>query len=88
MADQLLSVNLALHAEQHGWAGALIAHFAGAAATLDRLNDCRLFVNVVSCVDDPVAYGDAEFDKARRCDRTREFIRPLGGHLGSADQRA
>lgn len=53
------------------------AHFASAAATLDRLNDGRLLVNIVSGADDPAAYGDAEVDKSRRYDRTREFIRLL-----------
>lgn len=104
------SVDLALRAERHGWAGALIgtgwgrpdtftvataiaartttftplvairpgywhpAHFASAAATLDQLSGGRLFINIVSGTDDPAAYGDGEFDKARRYDRTREFL--------------
>lgn len=51
------------------------AHFASAAATLDRLNEARLFVNIVSGVDDPGAYGDVELDKSRRYHRTREFMR-------------
>lgn len=104
------SVDLALRAEQHGWAGALIgtgwgrpdtftvataiaartttftplvairpgywhpAHFASAAATLDQLSRGRLFVNIVSGTDDLAAYGDGEFDKSRRYDRTREFL--------------
>lgn len=51
------------------------AHFASAAATLDRLNNGRLLVNIVSGADDLAAYGDPEVDKARRYDRTREFIR-------------
>lgn len=51
------------------------AHFASAAATLDRLNDGKLFINIVSGVDDPAAYGDTELDKSRRYDRTREFMR-------------
>lgn len=104
------SVDLALRAEQHGWAGALIgtgwgrpdtftvataiaartstftplaairpgywhpAHFASAAATLDQLSRGRLFINIVSGTDDLAAYGDGEFDKSRRYDRTREFL--------------
>lgn len=104
------SVDLALRAEEHGWAGALIgtswgrpdtftvataiaartttftplvavrpgywhpAHFASAAATLDRLSGGRLFVNIVSGLDDLAAYGDGQFDKSRRYDRTREFL--------------
>jgi alkanesulfonate monooxygenase len=51
------------------------AHFASAAATLDRLSGGRLYVNVVTGVDDLAAYGDGEFDPARRYDRTREFLR-------------
>jgi alkanesulfonate monooxygenase len=50
------------------------AHFASAAATLDRLSGGRLYVNVVTGVDDLAAYGDGEFDPARRYDRTREFL--------------
>lgn len=50
------------------------AHFASAAATLDRLSGGRLAVNVVTGLDDPAAYGDGEFDNARRYDRTREFL--------------
>lgn len=53
------------------------AHFASAAATLDRLNGGRLLVNIVSGADDVAAYGDTEVDKSRRYDRTREFIRLL-----------
>ena len=53
------------------------AQFASAAATLDRLNRGRLLINIVSGVDNPAAYGDAEFDKSRRYDRTREFMRLL-----------
>jgi alkanesulfonate monooxygenase SsuD/methylene tetrahydromethanopterin reductase-like flavin-dependent oxidoreductase (luciferase family) len=52
-----------------------LAHFASAAATLDRLSGGRLYVNVVTGVDDLAAYGDGEFDPARRYDRTREFLR-------------
>jgi alkanesulfonate monooxygenase len=51
------------------------AHFASAAATLDRLNGGRLFINIVSGADDLGAYGDTESDKARRYERSREFIR-------------
>ncbi|MET0453706.1 MAG: LLM class flavin-dependent oxidoreductase [Mycobacterium sp.] len=50
------------------------AHFASAAATLDQLSGGRLFVNIVSGTDDLAAYGDGEFDKSRRYDRTREFL--------------
>jgi alkanesulfonate monooxygenase len=50
------------------------AHFAGAAATLDRLSGGRLYINVVTGVDDLAAYGDGEFDPARRYDRTKEFL--------------
>ncbi|MDO3636611.1 LLM class flavin-dependent oxidoreductase [Mycolicibacterium arseniciresistens] len=51
------------------------AHFAAAAATLAALNGGRLFVNIVSGTDDLAAYGDGEFDKSRRYDRTLEFLR-------------
>lgn len=51
------------------------AHFASAAATLHRLSRGRVFVNIVSGTDDLGAYGDGEFDKSRRYDRTREFLR-------------
>lgn len=50
------------------------AHFASAAATLDRLNGGRLFINVVSGADDLGAYGDTESDKSRRYARSREFM--------------
>ncbi|GAA1270000.1 LLM class flavin-dependent oxidoreductase [Pseudonocardia aurantiaca] len=50
------------------------AHFASAAATLDRLSGGRLYVNVVTGRDNLSAYGDGEFDYARRYDRTREFL--------------
>lgn len=50
------------------------AHFASAAATLDQLSKGRLFVNIVSGTDDLAAYGDGEFDKSRRYDRTLEFL--------------
>jgi alkanesulfonate monooxygenase len=51
------------------------AHFASAAATLDRLNDGKLFINIVSGADDLGAYGDTEVDKSRRYNRSREFMR-------------
>ncbi|OBB10464.1 alkanesulfonate monooxygenase [Mycolicibacterium setense] len=51
------------------------AHFASAAATLDQLSKGRLFINIVSGTDDLAAYGDGEFDKSRRYDRTLEFLR-------------
>lgn len=50
------------------------AHFASAAATLDQLTKGRLFINIVSGTDHLAAYGDGEFDKSRRYDRTREFL--------------
>jgi alkanesulfonate monooxygenase len=50
------------------------AHFASAAATLDQLSAGRLYVNIVTGVDNLAAYGDGEFDPARRYDRTREFL--------------
>lgn len=50
------------------------AHFASAAATLDQLSGGRLFINIVSGTDYLAAYGDGEFDKSRRYDRTREFL--------------
>lgn len=50
------------------------AHFASAAATLDRLSSGRLLVNIVSGLDNAGAYGDGESDPARRYDRTREFL--------------
>lgn len=50
------------------------AHFASAAATLDQLSGGRLFANIVTGTDDLAAYGDGEFDKSRRYDRTREFL--------------
>ncbi|MGV9796905.1 LLM class flavin-dependent oxidoreductase [Mycobacterium sp. NPDC003449] len=53
------------------------AHFASAAATLDQLTGGRLFINIVSGTDDLAAYGDGEFDKSRRYDRTREFLQVL-----------
>lgn len=51
------------------------AHFASAAATLYHLSRGRVFINIVSGTDDLAAYGDGEFDKSRRYDRTREFLR-------------
>ncbi|MCW2870710.1 LLM class flavin-dependent oxidoreductase [Actinacidiphila oryziradicis] len=51
------------------------AHFASAAATLDQLSNGRLLVNIVSGLDNLEAYGDVEFDPARRYDRTKEFLR-------------
>lgn len=51
------------------------AHFASAAATLDQLSKGRLYINIVSGLDDVAAYGDGEFDKSRRYDRTLEFLR-------------
>ncbi|WP_037184531.1 LLM class flavin-dependent oxidoreductase [Rhodococcoides fascians] len=51
------------------------AHFASAAATLYSLTRGRVFVNIVSGTDDLGAYGDGEFDKSRRYDRTREFLK-------------
>lgn len=51
------------------------AHFASAAATLDRLTGGRLLVNIVSGQDDLAAYGDSEGDQAQRYARTREFMR-------------
>jgi alkanesulfonate monooxygenase len=53
------------------------AHFASAAATLDRLTGGRVYVNIVTGRDDLAAYGDGEFDQARRYDRTREFLQLL-----------
>jgi alkanesulfonate monooxygenase len=50
------------------------AHFASATATLSALTSRRVLVNVVSGRDDLAAYGDGEFDNARRYDRTREFL--------------
>lgn len=53
------------------------ATFACAAATLDRLGEGRLLVNIVSGKDDYRAYGDFEEDDAARYERTREFMRLL-----------
>jgi alkanesulfonate monooxygenase len=51
------------------------AHFASAAATLDRLSRGRVLVNIVSGLDAPAAYGDTNTDPARRYARTEEFLR-------------
>jgi alkanesulfonate monooxygenase len=51
------------------------AHFASAAATLDRLSGGRLLVNIVSGQDNLAAYGDVEGDQAQRYARTKEFMR-------------
>ncbi|MCO5733290.1 LLM class flavin-dependent oxidoreductase [Rhizobium sp. SSA_523] len=51
------------------------AHFASAAASLDRLSGGRVRVNIVSGQDDLAAYGDVEQDQAQRYGRTREFMR-------------
>ncbi|SEP01749.1 alkanesulfonate monooxygenase [Actinacidiphila rubida] len=50
------------------------AHFASAAATLDRLSRGRVLVNIVSGLDHLAAYGDGKADPAQRYDRTREFL--------------
>lgn len=50
------------------------AHFASAAATLDRLSGGRVLVNIVSGLDHLAAYGDGKADPAQRYDRTREFL--------------
>ena len=50
------------------------AHFASAAATLDRLSHGRVRVNVVSGQDALAAYGDREGDQVQRYARTREFL--------------
>lgn len=51
------------------------AQFACAAATLDRLSEGRLLVNVVSGKDDHRAYGDFVEDSPARYERTGEFMR-------------
>lgn len=56
------------------WSPALAA---SALATLDYLTGGRVRVNIVSGIDDPAAYGDGEFDKAARYERTREFMQIL-----------
>ncbi|WAJ28209.1 LLM class flavin-dependent oxidoreductase [Antarcticirhabdus aurantiaca] len=50
---------------------------ASALATLDNLTGGRVRVNIVSGIDDPAAYGDGEFDKAKRYERTQEFMQIL-----------
>ena len=50
------------------------AHFASAAATLDRLGGGRLRINIVSGKDAHEAYGDGEGDQASRYARTKEFM--------------
>ncbi|WP_405497133.1 LLM class flavin-dependent oxidoreductase [Nocardia sp. NBC_00511] len=50
------------------------AHFATAAATLDRLSGGRVRVNIVSGKDNLGAYGAAEEDQAERYGRTKEFL--------------
>ncbi|MFE5908115.1 LLM class flavin-dependent oxidoreductase [Streptomyces wedmorensis] len=50
------------------------ANFASASATLDRLSQGRVLVNIVSGLDDAASYGDGEFDQSRRYERTLEFL--------------
>jgi alkanesulfonate monooxygenase len=50
------------------------ANFASAAATLDQLSRGRVLVNVVSGLDNAASYGDGEFDRSRRYERTLEFL--------------
>ncbi|WP_159796212.1 LLM class flavin-dependent oxidoreductase [Puerhibacterium puerhi] len=50
------------------------ANFASAAATLDRLSDGRVRVNVVSGQDGGAQYGDTATDRGARYRRTREFL--------------
>jgi len=50
------------------------AHFASAAATLDRLTEGRVLVNIVTGLDHLAAYGDGNADPAQRYDRTQEFM--------------
>ncbi len=50
---------------------------ASALATLDHLTGGRVRVNIVSGIDDPAAYGDGTFDKAKRYERTQEFMQIL-----------
>ncbi|MZD06201.1 LLM class flavin-dependent oxidoreductase [Streptomyces sp. SID5785] len=50
------------------------AQFAAAAATLDRLSQGRVLVNIVSGVDSPAAYGDTILEPAARYARTEEFL--------------
>lgn len=75
----------------------LPAHFAAAAATLDRLSGGRVLVNIVSGPDEPAAYGDDVRDQPQRYARTKEFMRivrrlwteprvtHLGEHFGVQD---
>lgn len=51
------------------------ANFAAAAATLDRLVDGRVRINIVSGQDNLGAYGDSEGDQTYRYARTKEFMR-------------
>ena len=51
------------------------ANFASAAATLDRLSEGRVRVNVVSGHDNGAAYGDTQDDRTARYARTKEFMR-------------
>lgn len=51
------------------------AQFACAAATLDRLSEGRLLVNIVTGRDAHHAYGDFVDDNDARYARTREFMR-------------
>lgn len=53
------------------------AHFAAAAATLDRLSQGRALVNIVSGADDLASYGDAVSSRFDRYARTREFLQLL-----------
>ena len=50
------------------------AQFACAAATLDRLSEGRLLVNIVTGRDEHRAYGDPIEDNDARYARTREFM--------------
>lgn len=61
------------------------ANFASAAATLDRLSQGRVLVNIVSGLDNAASYGDGEFDRSRRYERTLEFLR-LVRRLWSEEQ--
>jgi alkanesulfonate monooxygenase len=51
------------------------AQFACAAATLDRLSEGRLLVNIVTGRDEHRAYGDTLEENDARYARTREFMR-------------
>lgn len=61
------------------------ANFAAAAATLDRLSQGRVLVNIVSGLDSAASYGDGEFDQSSRYERTLEFLR-LVRRLWSEEQ--